>query len=381
MMKKITLLFTFAVAALNVAAVDYPTAWYSLDAACAWTTNVCAPAGFGDDKEAEAYYFGEIFYGHKDDPMFGDLGTFEDIWDLMPGDGYEVRTSPCYVHEGASPLGGPGVDYEFAMFKVGYDDDNIYVFMNYLDYEIPNGRELIEVAVSPYIKLETMGPLYALDGSDWTAAASHFRYRELGAYKITANSDGVEGVMVLLGEHRTAEDSQAVAAELDIDLYSHTDGVNNPMHLMWIVRFPIYSLTDYREADFDYPTWAEANDGKGISFDIKIKDNDTGDSATGASGRDYWWSSDGNNGFFSTSYSGTLKPGPRNAAEKVNAQPSNIKVASTAILLTEPADITIVNMLGIAVLSKTNATELSIEGLAKGAYMAVSGNEVVKFVK
>ena len=382
MMKKITLLFAFAVAALNVAAVEYPSEWCSLKASCDWTQNVYASEGFGDDKQAVAYYFGEMFFANPKDPMFGELGNFEDIWEMMPGDGYEVRTTPGHVHDGASSLGGPGVDYDYAGFKVGYDDDNIYVFMNYLDKEIPNGRELIEIAVSPYTALEAVCPLLDTDGSDWTEAARHFRYRELGAYKITANSDGVKGVMVILGEHRMAEDSQSAVFDLDVEFFSHTDGINNPMNLMWIVKFPIYSLTDYRDSDFDYAQWVQANDKKGISFDIKIKDNDTGDSAEGASGRDYWWSSDSNNGFFSTSYSGTLKAGPKNiSAEKVDAS-KNISIINNEIVLEQPASLEIINAATGVVVAKVNYTvPFSISGLANGVYIAKSENEVVKFVK
>ena len=379
-MKKITLFLAAMAITLNVAATDYPSAF--LDGfPCDWFgagEYLAEPTG----KTANAYYLGEHFYADQDDPDFNGI-TFDDVWnDVIKEPAYELNTSAA---NGKVKVG----DYEFAGFKAGYDSENIYIFVNYIDDDNPplgSDIEQLELGISPYYKLEA-DRTPTVDGAD-APALQYIRFLELGAYKVTASLGGsLISIANLSVEHRTAAD--VPNPDLNVFVNSQTNPMT-PSDIRLIITLPFMSLTNNMTGSGDYfslKEWFELNESQGgISLDLKIEDVDRNEADTDV--RYYWWSCPAlNNGqddisYYSTSSSGMLKAMPKISTDDVDVQPSNIKVTPEMILLTNPADVKIYSAAsGALIFSQANATSVSTSILTAGIYIVEANGEVAKFAK
>ena len=381
-MKKITLFLAAMAITLNVAATDFPTAYLSgfgfewMGAGYLLET----PTG----KTANAYYLGPQFIADMSDDDF--TTSFDDIWlDIITEDAYELSDVSA-----AGNTYKQGVDHDFAGFKAGYDDENIYIFINYIDDEVPPAGtdvEQIELGISPYFRLETYGATPSVQSEDFNGpapAVEYFRFIELGAYKITASLGGsLLSVMKVSVVDRSCVDG---ISPFEIFVNSHTDA-RNPSDIRLVVTIPLRSLTNELAGDdyFTLQDWLTVNDGQGISLDLKVEDIDRGDTVDP---RFYWWScppnspQEGDLSYYSTSSSGMLKAVPVISNESADAQPSNIKVTSDMILLTNPANVKIYSAAsGALILNVANETKVLTSGLAAGIYIVEANGEVAKFAK
>ena len=384
-MKKITLFLAAMAITLNVVATDYPPQFLSGFGFEWMGAGEYLPTPTG--KTANAYYLGEHFVADMADDDFST--SWDDVWlDIIEEEAYTLS---------ATAAGGnmikQGVDYVAAEFKVGYDAENIYIFLNYIDDEIPPAGtdiEQIEIGISPYFRLETNGATPSVQTPDYTGPApalEYFRFIELGAYKIVASLGGsLLSITYLSVEHRSCTDGPQ--PQLEVFVNSHTDS-NNPSDIRVVVTIPLRSLTNELEGDsyFSYDDWLLVNDGEGISLDLKVEDIDRGEDASNV--RFYWWScptdspQSGDLSYYSTSSGGMLKAVPYIISnDNADAQPSNIKVTSDMILLTNPANVKIYNAAsGALVLNVANETKVLTSGLGAGIYIVEANGEVAKFAK
>jgi len=388
-MKKITLFLAAMAITLNAAATEYPVEY--LDGLeFEWMGgDLFLPAPTG--KTANAYYLGPVFIANTQDPDYDSTRSFDDVWlDIIKEDAYELNSNAT------NPSNTKHDDYEFAGFKAGYDDENIYIFIKYVDTEaVPLGTiiERMEIGVSPYVKLDA-ARTPTISGTP-APGLEYFRFIELGAYKIVTSWEGsVLSISTITVEFRgCAESTQANLGIdfADIVVDSHTP-TNNSSEVSLIVTIPFVSLSNFMTGagEFTYEDWLVVNDGKGISLDLKVNDVD-GDDADLNTSRDYWWSCPpslvegmGDLSYYSTSSSGMLKAVPKGgvSTDNTNTQPGNIKVTSDKIIFNNPADVKIYSAAsGALILNAANQTEVLTTGLGAGIYIVEADGEVAKFAK
>lgn len=362
-MRKIGLLLVLAALAFSSKAIDFPTDWEI--AKTAWSDIIVAPAGYTRNT-ATAVDFGEYL----------DLGSidFFDTWGSIPEtQEYPMKNVVLMDDAPAKAIDGTG------SFKVGFDDEGIIVFVYFIDDEAATKNEKWEIAYSPYHKLGENGRNFTnVEGED-RSGVLYTRYWELGASKLTMMSTGVDGIMQISGSAKTAKDvSKDLVSKFSIEFYNYSDNFN-PEEIRWAAKIPYYALDDsYYGTEFDKTAWAAACDGEGISFDVKIKDVDSG---MEKGSRDYWWNANVNHGFWSTDWAGYLKQGGPISIDDAVAAASNISIKGDRITLAEAGTIQIFSAAGMLIASVSNETELSTSGLAAGVYVAVAGSESVTFVK
>ena len=360
-MKTFNLLIACSALALNAMAVEWPEDWTI--AGTSWFDG--SVIGSVTPKEAQATYLGESY------DIYG--AYFPDAWELELG---EASSIDVFDNRYAvKPNDGEGE------WKAGYDDYNLYIFVQYEDDEMPMGTEKVEIAFAPYDKLET-----SMDFGDYEGLL-YARWKELGGYKLTATPSGGMKVMEASGELKTVGDnnSDGIPAFGDAIFMDCTDKISNPNLLQWIIQIPFTALEDtYHGVPFDLDVWKSACNGKGISFDVKFADVDM-DGEGGADGRCYWWCSNDNNGFWSTSYSGYLAPGDASIQPGIEDEAdadavSNMTITANQITLNNPVDVKILNASGMLIKSVNDADYVSISELPTGVYIVVAGDESDTFI-
>ncbi|MDD6210131.1 MAG: hypothetical protein PUB21_05955 [Bacteroidales bacterium] len=354
-MKTFNLFIACSAIALNAMAVEYPDDWQNETGCYYFSDPSIAPSSL-EKKQATAEYLGAEFDMEYD---------FIEPWETMTQPAKRISN---YV--GETPKANDGV----GEWKAGFDDMNLYVFVQYEDDQDILGTELVEVAVAPYDKLES-DRTFGLEG------LKYVRWAELGAFKVNILENGPTTVLNCQNDATacTAADDAYGMLVPDVRVYSFTDKVNAPKMLQWIIAIPLEYLSNQITGDiFDYTAWKAACDGKGMSFDLKFKDTDTGGVE-----HDYWWNTNSNDGYYSASYAGYLAPSNMDGAidgADVDT-PSNIKITSSQIELTEAGNVQILSAAGMLIKSVNDVTVVPTTDLPAGTYIVVSGSEAVTFVK
>jgi len=268
-------------------------------------------------------------------------------------------------------------------FKVIYDDANLnmYLLLQFVDEDITD-TESLEIALAPYFKLDVT------DGANATATATSFysRFTQFGGNKLTFNNAGfVNAAMIAFDEAGVgAWDWAGTNATLTNNLFVVNKSVPASGSVKWIITIGYAALTGTQRPTFDLTTWKALNEGKGISFDLKVndKDGDDADNAdlTAKTPAEYWWNSTSNEAWCCTIYAGFLAPATETAVKEVKIL-DFAKITSTQIELNAAANVTVYNALGKQIIDAKNATIVNVSNLSKGAYIVRANGQSQKFVR
>jgi len=286
---------------------------------------------------------------------------------------------------------GGAEDFE-GKFKVLYDEQNIYVMLQFVDEDI-TGTESIEIPLAPYFKV---------DATDIDAypAAWYTRLAQFGGNKLVFNKDGFINSMMLTFDASGVEAMNwgGTTPTLSSNLYldDKTASAITSGSVKWIITIGFDVLTGEFRPTFDIPTWTALNAGNGISFDMKVNDVDGDDAMkadlSGTAPAEYWWNATNNDCWLSTMYAGFISthaapyaPYPYEAVTAVKqVQAANTifgKVVANQIQLNEVANVTVYNAAGMQVLSVKNTNSVNLSGLSNGVYVVRANNQTQKFVR
>jgi hypothetical protein len=277
---------------------------------------------------------------------------------------------------------GPN-DFKDAAFKVLYDESNMYVLLQFTDDDV-TGTESVELCLSPYFKLD------APDRTDFPTAW-YTRWSQFGANKLVFDKNGFNSAMMVNVDAtgKGAINWGGTTEVLTNNLFLDDKTAAGSKTVKWIITIGYPTLTGEYRPEFGTALWKSLNNGKGISFDLKVNDIDGDDAyntdATPAKKpAEYWWSSDKNDCWQSTMYAGFLGArGTSSAVEQtIVMQPSIYYVVTPdRILLTKNADVSIYNTLGQQIWSRKNITEIDLSVLKSGFYIIRANNEARKIVR
>lgn len=301
---------------------------------------------------------------------------FDDEWSKYQGAGNQILNPVglAGTNSGAS-------DFEGA-FKVLYDDANIYVLLRYNDDDI-TGNEMVELTWAPYLKL--YNPKFK------KLTANYFRYRDFGAAKATFGKSGYKNSL-LIAPTISAYDIfwSGTTADLTANLYLDDKTEPNSKVVKQIITLGYAAFTGNARQNFDPSIWRTLNGGKGISFDLKVRDADTDDAneptpdpLSNTRSQDYWWNSTVNDGYVVTYLSGLLAPqkistGIHNAT---NEKSIFGNITTNQIQLNKIANVTIFDTLGKIAMSVNNTTSVKLSVLAKGVYIVKANNQTIKIIR
>jgi len=226
---------------------------------------------------------------------------FDAEWAKISGDGNKLGDTGSRLGLPASDKG----DADFSgSFKVAYDDANIYVLLQYTDDDV-TGNETVEIAWAPYLKINA--PDLATLPQAWYA-----RYIEFGGYKATYKKTGFDAAMMVTGATGAVNwggTNDILSASLFMD--NHTAVGSKTFKAIYTIGFS--ALTGDARPDFNLDIWQALNDGKGITFDMKVNDVDADDALnTDATPvqkpAEYWWNTKSNDCWAITTYAGFVSP-------------------------------------------------------------------------
>ncbi len=147
-----------------------------------------------------------------------------------------------------------------------------------------------------------------------------------------------------------------------------------------------YSSALNARPTFDVATWKALNDGKGISFDIKISDTDTDDQLDSSTPpvekpQEYWWNTTSNDGYAMTYYSGFLGVASGSSISSVNGDAVSIfgNITADQISLTKEANVEIYNVIGQCILKLDDVSSVNLKSLKSGLYIIKANNQTLKF--
>ncbi len=306
---------------------------------------------------------------------------FDAQWAKISGDGYVIGAEGSRLGLAASDKGAS--DFNGA-FKVLFDDANIYILLKYDDDDI-TGNETTEIAWAPYYSIDA--PVLETLPQAWYA-----RYFQFGAYKATFKNTGFDAAMMIDGSVTNANTAinwggtnDILSANLYVDDHT-TVGVNT---VKQIITIGFASLTGDARPEFNEMIWAELNDGKGISFDLKVNDIDTDDALNTADPAvqkpaEYWWNAKNNDSYALTAYAGFLdtKGTVITSTQPVYSEASIFgNVSNYKIQLTKTANVAVYNTLGQQLKALRSVNEVDIADLKSGIYIIRANNEVKKLYK
>jgi len=305
---------------------------------------------------------------------------FDAAWVSVAGNGNVIGATAANILGLAASYAGAD-DLKDAAFKVLYDETNMYVLLQFTDDDVTGG-EYVEICLAPYFKLD------AADRTDFPTAW-YTRWSQFGANKLGFNKNGFDAAMMVnfdaagLGSINWGGTTNILTENLFVDNKTAVASKT----VKWIITIGYPVLTGEFRPEFNTGIWKALNDGKGISFDVKISDKDANDALDAsdppvAKPAEYWWSTTNNDCWMSTIYAGFLGAdagvGIKNT--KQVASIFNI-VASNRIELNKSANIYIYNSIGQLVVAKNNVDIIDISNLKHGVYIIQADNEAIKFVR
>ena len=280
----------------------------------------------------------------------------------------------------ANPVNNPSADKgatDFSgAFKVFYDDANMYIFLQYTD-DSHTGNESYELMFAPYYKINAIENIFAAA----TPGAQYVRYSAFGGYKATFSDQAFSSAMTLGFDATGAgnigwSDSPAILAA-NLFENDHTSTGSNVIKKIFTIGYG--ALTGDARPNFDPIIWKTLNNGKGISFDIKVNDDDAGDNGISAS---YWWNSTSNDGYALTYYSGFLGiQGATDVKQTLIANTIYKNITSTEIVLNYNSNVMIYDMLGKLIINMKNVDKIDLNKLGKGSFIVNANNEIKKIIR
>lgn len=307
---------------------------------------------------------------------------FDAEWAKIAGDGNKLGEEGSRLGLAASDKG----DADFTgAFKAFCDESNIYILLQYTDDDV-TGNETLELAWAPYLKIDA--PEVEGIPQAWYA-----RYQQFGAYKATFKTTGFDAAMIVTGSGPNEDGSNGLlewggtndilANYLFLD--DHTAVGSKTVKQIITIGFP--ALTGEARPEFNLAIWSALNDGKGISFDMKLNDVDTDDALNAdetpvQKPAEYWWNSTNNDAYAVTWYAGFLKVGGTVGVQQVKIGTSIFeRVTPNEILFNKTANVAVYNILGSQIMLKRDVTRLDLSGLKTGVYIIRANNESLKVVR
>ncbi len=304
--------------------------------------------------------------------------NFDAVWAANEGE-YVIAND----NSGCPGSNNGAADFSGA-FKVLFDDDNMYVLLQYTDDDV-TGTESVELMWAPYFKLDAIAANYP---SLTLACVAYNRYTNFGAYKATYDSKGFNSAMMVSfnaagsGTLNWGGTTPLLTANLLTD--NHTATGSTIIKKIFTVGYP--ALTGEARPDFNTSIWENLNGGKGISFDIKVNDFDANDAKKNEADANptpsqYWWAAKHNDGYAVTWHSGFL--GTKITATPKVSMINSIfnKVTPQQILFTNTTNVVIYNSIGKQVLSLKNVDKVDLSKLTKGTFVIQANGETQKIVR
>jgi len=270
-----------------------------------------------------------------------------------------------------------GDDFKDAAYKVYCDESAMYILLQYTDDDV-TGAETVEVAWAPYLKIDAAEDITGLEGAWYT------RFTEFGAYKATFKTTGFDAAMMVTGATAAVNwggTNEYLAASLFFD--NHT--AIGSSTIKQIITIGYTALTGEARPEFDQTIWNALNEGKGISFDLKVNDIDTDDALNDKAEKkpaEYWWSTTNNDAYALTWYAGFLNIADITGVAQVKPSVSIFSlVTPDQIQFRTNANVAIYNTLGQQVMVKKNVNQVELSGLSKGIYIVRANNESRKILR
>ncbi len=307
-----------------------------------------------------------------------EAADFDAEWAKISGDGNVIGAEGSRLGLTASDKGE--ADFKGA-YKVAFDDANMYILLKYDDDDI-TGNETAEVAWAPYYSIDA--PVLEALPQAWYA-----RYFQFGAYKATFKNTGFDAAMLIDGSAANGAINWGGTNDiLSANLYLDDHTTVGSSTVKQIITIGFACLTGDARPEFNEMIWTELNEGKGISFDLKVNDIDTDDALNTATPAvqkpaEYWWNAKHNDSYALTAYAGFLDTkGVITSVRPVFTEASIFgNVSNYKIQLTKTANVAVYNTLGQQLKALRNVNEIDIADLKSGIYIIRVNNEVRKFYR
>jgi hypothetical protein len=257
-----------------------------------WFPNAAMPEG-GVASYARSTAFAKVTDSF--DPV---AGSFDEAW-ASAGKGNVIGSTPAHILGLAESNNGAD-DFKDAAFKVLYDASNMYILLQWTDDDV-TGSESIELCLSPYFRLDVA------EDAKWYA-----RFNQFGANKLAFKKTGFDAAMMVNfdADGKGSINWGGTTETLTDNLFLDDKTEAGSKTVKWVVTIGYAALTGEFRPEFNVDIWKALNDGKGISFDMKVNDVDTDDALTGDPAAqkpaEYWWSSRTNDAWQSNMFVGFI---------------------------------------------------------------------------
>jgi len=240
--------------------------------------------------------------------------NFDATWGSVAGNGNVLGSTAAHAMGLAASNKGAD-DFKDAAFKVLYDESNMYILLQWTDDDV-TGSESAELCMAPYFRLDVA------DEPNWYA-----RYNQFGANKLLFDKNGFNAAsMVNVDAEGVGTINWGGTTEtLTNNLYVDNKTAVGSKNVKWIITIGYPALTGEFRPEFNVEIWKALNEGKGISFDMKVNDIDGDDALNTATTpekkpAEYWWSSTSNDCWQSNMYAGFLNALEGSTTEKTDAE-------------------------------------------------------------
>lgn len=319
--------------------------------------------------------------------------NFDAVWTQLNKQGDSGAGYPI-AHTTGNPLSDKGAADFTGAWKAVYDQNNIYILIKYTDDAI-KGNETVELMWAPYLSIPAIAALPAASLPNCVVQAPYARYAQFGGYKVSYSATGISGAMIVdfsatgVGKINWSGTDAVLTSALSFD--NKTELGSKTIKAIYTIGFQALTGNAYSAAlnarpTFNNSVWRALNEGKGISFDIKVSDTDPDDQLNTAvppveKPQEYWWNTTSNDGYAMTYYSGFL--GVRKTISAVNQVYSNRRsifgeVTSNSVHLNQTANVEVYNSIGKLVLKSDNVNVVELKGMKEGMYIVKANDEVLK---
>lgn len=332
-----------------------------------WFPNAAAPAE-GIDAYPRATASAAVITSFN-----AQTADFDATWATVAGAGYLIGKPGSRLGLAASEKGA--ADFT-GSYKIFYDNANLYVLVQWTDDDV-TGTESAEICVAPYFKLD------AVDRTG-LATAWYARYSQFGANKLAFKKTGFAAAMMVNFDAAGAGtlDWGGTTPTLTANLFVDDKTAASSKTVKWIISIGYDALEGVHRPEFNTTKWAALE--KGISFDLKINDED-GDDALTADAKpekkpaEYWWNATNNDAWQSTIFAGFVKMAT--TSNNVVKMENFATITANSIELNAPANVVVFNAVGKQVISEDNTSIVNISKLNKGVYIVRANNKTQKFVR
>ncbi len=380
-MKKISTIFALAIVLVtNVWADDKADSTYISK----WVFGLVGHIPLGSETTPLAAVENKQAYAALANNLDPKLSDFDAVWNSNTYGAFGIsnNVSNSVNHAGDADFKGE--------FKVFYDDNNLYVFIKFVDDNI-TGTESVEIPWATYFKLYGKNP-WGGDPLKEYVNAWYLRYSAFGSYKTSFNKNGFVNAMKIDFASPTAQGiltwggtNENLSGNLSVDDKS----VAGSGVVKWIITIGYQAFTSVGfsnettplpRPDFNVDIFKALNGKKGLSFDVKVNDKDAND--VGGKEAQYWWNATNNDCYSHTWYAGFLGVEELNAVDNTKADASVFsKITSDRIDLKTPMNVDIHNVTGVRVATLKAVNSIDLNTLKQGVFIIRAGNSTLKIVR